>query len=74
MSNNGQPKVGHRYAVGHPYYPPRRLTKRQLRRRVADALSQMIADMAGAHAAGKPVDPQAFTRLVHLQMRMESEL
>ena len=77
MPDNAVRKIGHRYQVGHPFYPakgPRKATIRDQRKAQARALSKMIADYCSAVDRGEPVDPNAFTRLIGLQMRLEREL
>jgi hypothetical protein len=68
---------GARFAPGHPKFPPRgprQPSITQQRKAQTAALSRMIADMAAAHDRGEPIDPNAYVRLVHLQMRLQAEL
>ena len=69
-------KLGHRYAKGHPLYPPRHdrppSLKRQ-RKTQADVLADMLEQMARRHRAGESVDPQAYATLLNAQRRLLQE-
>jgi hypothetical protein len=81
MTADTQPKPSHvqtpkgaRFAPGHGGFARKGPTIRDQRRQQARVLARMIADMASAVDRGEPVDPNAFTRLIGLQMRLERDL
>jgi len=91
---NGQPtgihmtteNKGHRYAVGHPYYPPKypgvssarpkgkRPSIKQRRQIIIDNLGDMLEKMAARHQAGEPVDPVEFATVVNTFQRVHAEM
>jgi hypothetical protein len=62
------------FAPGRPSYPVKRLSIRQQRRLQARALERLIGDMSARAERGLPIDPDAYVRLCHLQMRLIQEL
>jgi hypothetical protein len=63
-----------KFKPGHPYFPPRQLSVRQQRRRVAAALGKAILKMAAQIDAGESVDMVNYTRSIHTWERMQAEL